>query len=157
MPTDRACLVIPTTHLLRRFTRLTHQSSSYKSLNDISEHQLIQPFPILLIPDIANNMEHPSFTMAGLCGIGGLMGFYRKGSMPSLIGGLTCAALYGTAGYLLKQNADWGLELAIGTSALLTAGMLPRAIKTVKPVPIAVTLIGGISTGYYIYKYKQFY
>lgn len=104
-------------------------------------------------------MEHPAFTLAGLTAVGGFMGYARKGSVPSLVAGTTFAVLYGTAGYLLKQNADWGLELALGTSLTLLVAGAGRAIPTQfhKPLPVLLVLLGGLSTAYYARKYNEFY
>ncbi|CAK9437276.1 uncharacterized protein LODBEIA_P16540 [Lodderomyces beijingensis] len=104
-------------------------------------------------------MEHPAFTLSGLCAIGGIMGYVRKGSVPSLVAGLTVSVLYGYSGYLLKQNANYGLEIALGTSSLLLVAGLGRAIPTgfQKPVPLLLVLLGGLSTGYYLKKYNEFY
>ena len=104
-------------------------------------------------------MEHPAWTLSGLCAIGGIMGYARKGSLPSLIAGGSIAALYGAAGYLLKENADYGLELALGTSSVLLATGLGRAIPSrfKKPVPVVLTVLGGLSTGFYGFKYRQLY
>ncbi|CCE82927.1 Piso0_002690 [Millerozyma farinosa CBS 7064] len=104
-------------------------------------------------------MEHPAITMSGLCAIGGVMGYARKGSLPSLIAGGTFSILYGVAGYLLKQNADYGLELALGTSSMLLVAGISRGAPTrfKKPVPIILTVLGGLSTTYYAKKYSEFY
>jgi len=108
-----------------------------------------------------NNMglDHPAFTLSGLCAIGGLMGYFRKGSVPSLVAGLGVSTLYGISGYLLNQNANYGLELALGTSSVLLAAGLSRATSTgfKKPIPLALVLLGGLSTGYYLKKYDEFY
>lgn len=87
------------------------------------------------------------------------MGYLRKGSVPSLIAGLTFGGVYGYAGYLLKQNADGGLELALGASSLMLLTGIARGIPSrfTKPVPLVLTILGGVGTGYYYYKYKQFY
>jgi Small integral membrane protein len=104
-------------------------------------------------------MEHPAFTLSGLCAVGGVMGYARKGSFPSLVAGLTISALYGGAGYLLKQNADYGLEIALGTSATLLVAGIGRAIPTQfkKPIPNLLVVLGGLSTFYYAKKYNEFY
>ncbi|ODV80059.1 TMEM14-domain-containing protein [Suhomyces tanzawaensis NRRL Y-17324] len=104
-------------------------------------------------------MEHPAFTLSGLCAVGGIMGYARKGSVPSLVAGITFATIYGGAGYLLKQNADYGLELALGASTtLLVAGIL-RSIPTgfKKPIPLLLVALGGLSSTYYARKYNEFY
>lgn len=104
-------------------------------------------------------MEHPALTLSGLCAVGGFMGYFKKGSVPSLIAGTTFSVLYGTAGYLLKQNKDWGLELAFGSSSFLLVAGLGRAFPTKfkKPVPLALVALGGLSTVYYGKKYNEFY
>jgi uncharacterized membrane protein (UPF0136 family) len=94
--------------------------------------------------------------MAGLCAVGGVTGFYLKGSKPSLFGGLAIGALYGASGYLLKQNANWGIELALFSSVLLAGGMLPRALKVQKPLPITLVILGTLNTAYYSRKYLEF-
>ncbi|KAG5362944.1 TMEM14 protein-like protein [Yarrowia sp. B02] len=103
-------------------------------------------------------MEHPAFTMAGLTGLGGVMGYLKKNSKPSLFGGLAVSGLYLTAAILLKENADYGIETAIGASTVLLGASIPRIIKAgIKPVPVGLAVLGGLNLGYYIYKYKQFY
>jgi uncharacterized membrane protein (UPF0136 family) len=104
-------------------------------------------------------MDHPSWTLSGLCALGGIIGYSRKRSMPSLVAGIAFSGLYGAAGYLLRQNADWGLELALGTSSTLLIAGFVRSSKAQfkKPVPNLLFGLGTLSTGYYIYKYNQFY
>lgn len=104
-------------------------------------------------------MEHPSYTLSALCLIGGGMGYIRKKSFPSLIAGGTLAILFGSAGYLLHKNSDYGLELAIGSSALLLAGGISRGlpVRFKKPVPVVLTTLGALSLAYYCKKYKEFY
>lgn len=104
-------------------------------------------------------LDHPAFTLSGLCAIGGIMGYARKGSFPSLVASITFSALYGGAGYLLKQNADYGLELALGTSTVLLIAGLARSIPTgfAKPIPLVLLVLGGASTAYYAKKYNEFY
>lgn len=104
-------------------------------------------------------MDHPAFTLSGLCAVGGIIGYYRKKSVPSLVAGLAISVLYGGAGYLLKQNADYGLELALGTSTTLLVAGIGRAIPTQfkKPLPLVLLGLGGLSTAYYAKKYNEFY
>ncbi|VVT58512.1 uncharacterized protein SAPINGB_P006246 [Magnusiomyces paraingens] len=102
-------------------------------------------------------MEHPAFTMSALCTIGGLAGYIRRKSLPSLIGGVSTGIVFGAAGILLKRNADWGLELALLGSLLLGGASLPRAIKLQKPVPIGLSVLAGVNLVYYSKKYYDFY
>ncbi|KAK6330238.1 hypothetical protein TWF730_004733 [Orbilia blumenaviensis] len=101
-------------------------------------------------------MEHPAFTLAALCAFGGTMGFIRTGSIPSLAAGLGIGAMYGYSGYLLKKNANYGIELAIVASLVLGGAMIPRAIKTRKPLPIAMSVLALTGGAYYIKKYREF-
>ena len=39
--------------------------------------------------------HHLAFTLAGLTGLGGAIGFFKKGSKASLFGGLLTAASFG--------------------------------------------------------------
>ncbi|ODV58544.1 Tmh11p [Ascoidea rubescens DSM 1968] len=104
-------------------------------------------------------MDHISWTAGSLCAVGGIMGFAKKRSVPSLVAGLSFAGIYFSAGYLLKQNADWGLELALlASSGLLTAGIVrgyPSRFS--KKVPLMLALLGATTTTYYSKKYYEFY
>ncbi|CEP64577.1 Tmh11p LALA0_S12e02124g [Lachancea lanzarotensis] len=104
-------------------------------------------------------MEHPAYTLAALTAFGGAMGFARKGSKPSLLAGLAFGGIYGYAGYLLSKNADGGLEIALGASTLMLVTGVARGIPSRfrKPVPLVLTVLGGLGTAYYTKKYKEFY
>ncbi len=86
------------------------------------------------------------------------MGYAKKGSVPSLVAGTSFSALYFVAGYLLKNNLEYGIHTALATSSALFVAGLARGIKTrFKPVPLALTLLGAASTAYYAKKYTEFY
>jgi uncharacterized membrane protein (UPF0136 family) len=61
-------------------------------------------------------------------------------------------------GYRIKQNQDYGTELAMGNSFILAASMFPRIIKTGgrAPVPIALGLTGSLAFWYYQKKTQEF-
>lgn len=61
-------------------------------------------------------------------------------------------------GYLLKKNKDYGAELALANSVLLTGSAIPRIIKTGAraPVPLALGAVGGLATFYYQKKFREF-
>ncbi|KAI7906653.1 transmembrane proteins 14C-domain-containing protein [Cokeromyces recurvatus] len=96
--------------------------------------------------------HHTSYTLAGLCAAGGIAGFARTRSIPSLVAGLGVGILYGTAGYLIQQNKDYGHETAVAASTILGGAMIPRALKTRKPVPVALSVISIAAGSYYVKK-----
>ena len=63
-----------------------------------------------------------------------------------------------SAGYLIKQNRDYGTELALGNSVVLLGSAVPRVIRTGgrAPVPIALGATGALATWYYYRKMNEF-
>ncbi|RIA96510.1 transmembrane proteins 14C-domain-containing protein [Glomus cerebriforme] len=98
--------------------------------------------------------HHPSYTMAVICAIGGIAAFSKARSKPSLIAGIGVGTLYGIAGYVIKNNKDYGNETALAASILLAGSMVPRAIKTKKPIPLS---LGVLSIGVGAYYAKKIY
>ncbi|KAI9103721.1 transmembrane proteins 14C-domain-containing protein, partial [Phlyctochytrium arcticum] len=93
--------------------------------------------------------HHTAYTLAGICTLGGYVGYTKTRSRPSLIAGVAFGALYAVAGYLLQNNLEYGAELATGTSVLLVGAMGPRALKTRKPVPAGLATLGLLGGAYY--------
>lgn len=60
-----------------------------------------------------------------------------------------------TSGYLIKENKNNGIELALGTSGVLFGAILPRAVRTKLPVPMTLALIGATGSIYYGRKLYQ--
>jgi uncharacterized membrane protein (UPF0136 family) len=89
---------------------------------------------------------------------GGTAGYMRTRSTPSLVAGVGLGVSYAYAGYLLKNNKDYGSELALANSVLLTGSAVPRIIKTGgrAPVPIILGAVGGLATYYYQKKFREF-
>ena len=93
------------------------------------------------------------------------MGFVRQGSRASLVAGVGLGLSFGAAGWLMKDNQNGGLELALGTSLLLSGAMIPRALRTRKrillfatdsvAVPIGMGAIGCLTLLYYSKKYFE--
>ena len=93
---------------------------------------------------------HLSFTMAGLVGLGGVAGFAKARSVPSLVAGLGCATLFAGSGVLINQGSHTkGHALALGTSVALAAGMGPRALKSGKIMPAGLVATLGVLSGLY--------
>lgn len=86
----------------------------------------------------------------------GIAGYARTRSIPSLVAGLSVGALYGTAGYIIQQNKDYGHETAVAASVILGGAMIPRAIKTRKPVPVVMSLVSLAAGGYYVKKVIEY-
>ncbi|KAH8075848.1 transmembrane proteins 14C-domain-containing protein, partial [Cristinia sonorae] len=90
---------------------------------------------------------NPAFVMGGLCIVGGLIGFARTRSIPSISAGLVVGLLYLWSANHLKNGSGPGLEGALGASALLLLSSAPRAAKG--PVPALLTVTSAASTYYY--------
>ena len=112
-----------------------------------------------MVTILTKYQEHPAYTLSGLVLVGGIAGYAKKKSIPSLAAGLIFSAAFGGAGYLLHKNADYGLELALGSSTLLLAAGIARGlpVKFSKPVPLILTTLGLLGSGYYAKKYNEFY
>ncbi|KAI8369439.1 transmembrane proteins 14C-domain-containing protein [Radiomyces spectabilis] len=102
--------------------------------------------------------SHPSITMGLICTAGGIAGYRRTASVPSLVGGVGIGAVYGTAAYLVWHNKDYGHETALAASLLLAGGMVPRAVKSEfkKPVPAVLSVLSIAAGSYYAYKIYQY-
>ncbi|GAA95023.1 uncharacterized protein L969DRAFT_18947 [Mixia osmundae IAM 14324] len=94
--------------------------------------------------------QHPAYTMAGICMLGGAAGFARTRSRPSLIAGLVVGSAYALAGYRLQTGADYGHEIAAGASAVLLASSVPRFRKG--PIPQALAVTSLLAGGFYLNK-----
>lgn len=62
-----------------------------------------------------------------------------------------------TPGYLLKENKDYGSELALGSSLTLVGAATSRCIKTnwKAPVPLGLFATGSLASWYFLKKYKE--
>ncbi|CAK5267865.1 unnamed protein product [Mycena citricolor] len=90
---------------------------------------------------------YPAFAMGGLCMMGGVAGFARTRSVPSLAAGLGVGALYMWAGDRIRRGQPNGLEGAIGASAVLFLSSAPRLRRG--GVPIALTSTSAMAGLYY--------
>ncbi|CAG8577175.1 9505_t:CDS:2 [Acaulospora colombiana] len=81
--------------------------------------------------------------MGVACISGGITGFLRTGSKPSLIAGVTVGALYLWSGGILLNNDPRGYYGAAGASAILFLSSLPRFTKG--PVPALLTVLSAVS------------
>lgn len=103
----------------------------------------------------APGSAHLSFTMAGVCGGGGVAGYAKARSVPSLVAGLACGGLFLGSGLLIKQGENVkGHGLALLTSSALVGAVAPRALQTnAKFMPAGlVALLGAGSAAYHAKK-----
>ncbi|CAK9032520.1 unnamed protein product, partial [Durusdinium trenchii] len=92
---------------------------------------------------------HPNFTVGGLLALGGAYGYYKAGSLPSLLGGGTSGALMLASGFMVEHDPQSAFLLGSATSGLLSAGMLPRFLKSKKMMPTGmVSLLGLMAFAY---------
>ncbi|KAF4587746.1 UPF0136 domain protein [Ophiocordyceps camponoti-floridani] len=86
-------------------------------------------------------LEYSAYALAALTAGGGLMGFVRTRSKPSLIAGSAVGILYGIGGYRMQNKQPYGIELGLLASIILGGSSIPRAIRIRKPVPIVLSIL----------------
>ena len=74
---------------------------------------------------------------------GGITGYARAGSVPSLAAGCSVGALYALGGYRIQNKQTYGVELALLASVVLAGSSFPRAIKSQKPLPIGLSVLAA--------------
>ncbi|CCM00249.1 uncharacterized protein FIBRA_02278 [Fibroporia radiculosa] len=85
--------------------------------------------------------------MGGLCIVGGITGFVKTRSIPSLVAGVGVGALYLYSADSIRKGTPNGLETALGASAILLLSSLPRVAKG--PVPAVLTATSSAALFYY--------
>lgn len=94
--------------------------------------------------------ETTAIILSGLTSVGGIIGYARTGSIPSVAAGLSVGALYALSAYRISNRQTYGTELAILASLVLAGSSIPRAIKTGgKPIPVGLGVLAV--TGLVVY------
>ncbi|TFK74937.1 hypothetical protein BDN72DRAFT_758698, partial [Pluteus cervinus] len=86
---------------------------------------------------------YPAYAMGTLCIIGGVTGFARTRSIPSLVAGVGVGLLYLWSADSIRKGTANGLEGALGASALLFLSSIPRVKKGPIPAVLALTSAGA--------------
>jgi uncharacterized membrane protein (UPF0136 family) len=73
--------------------------------------------------------------------IGGVIGYVKAGSLPSIIAGAITGVLLLVAAWLLPSNRMIGLLTAFVVSLLLAAQFIPKFIRTGKVMPAGLMSI----------------
>jgi uncharacterized membrane protein (UPF0136 family) len=97
---------------------------------------------------------HLNFTLGGLVVVGGAVGYFKKGSVPSLVAGLTFGGLLIGSGVLITQGESYkGHVLASGVAGLMTVAMGHRFLSTGKFMPAGmVATLGAAGLAYNVKK-----
>ncbi|KAI7884980.1 transmembrane proteins 14C-domain-containing protein [Mucor mucedo] len=96
--------------------------------------------------------QQPSYFMAALCTAGGIAGYVRTRSLPSLVAGVGVGVLYGIAASNIQGKGKYGQETAIAASVIMASSMVPKAIKTSKAFPVTMALCSVATGAYYTKK-----
>ncbi|KAF9879211.1 upf0136 domain protein [Colletotrichum karsti] len=89
----------------------------------------------------SQDLQIPSYALAVLTAGGGIAGYARTRSVPSIVAGCAVGLLYGLGGYRIQNNEPYGVELSLLASAVLGGSAIPRAIRLRKPVPILLSVL----------------
>jgi uncharacterized membrane protein (UPF0136 family) len=73
--------------------------------------------------------------------VGGVIGYVKAGSLPSIIAGAITGILLLVAGWILPNNRTVGLAIAFTVSLLLAAQFVPKLIRTGKMMPAGLMSI----------------
>jgi uncharacterized membrane protein (UPF0136 family) len=77
--------------------------------------------------------------------IGGILGYIKAKSKPSLISGVISGVILLLSGGLQLLGQTWALWLAIVVTAILVIVFVVRLIKTRKAMPAGIMIVFGIA------------
>jgi uncharacterized membrane protein (UPF0136 family) len=100
-----------------------------------------------------------AFVLGAITAGGGITGYARTGSIPSIVAGVTVGLLvspphqpnhpsrsndrkqYGLGGFRIRNRQAYGVQLALLASIVLAGSSVPRAIRSGKPLPIGLSVL----------------
>eukprot|EP01103_Thecamoeba_quadrilineata_P020581 TRINITY_DN8915_c0_g1_i1.p1 TRINITY_DN8915_c0_g1~~TRINITY_DN8915_c0_g1_i1.p1 ORF type:complete len:109 (-),score=9.91 TRINITY_DN8915_c0_g1_i1:129-455(-) len=94
-----------------------------------------------------------AYAMAAIVATGGLIGYVKAQSIPSLISGLAFGSLFSASGYLISNTAYpvRGHALAAVSSAILAYVMGKKAFITGNTVPSSIFAVSTLSTAFQLF------
>jgi len=95
--------------------------------------------------------EIPAYVLGLLTAGGGIAGYVRSRSVPSIVAGCTVGLLYGLSGYRLQNRQPYGAELGLLASIILGGASIPRAVRLRKPVPVALSILSVYGIANYLW------
>ena len=111
-----------------------------------SKSRPLAPHPIRLarlhsILTVPQSLANTALIIGALTAGGGITGYIRTGSVPSVAAGVTVGLLYILGGLRIQNRNPYGVEFALLASVILAGSSIPRAIKSGKPLPIGLSLL----------------
>ena len=105
--------------------------------------------------DKPTGSSHLNFTLAAVLAGGGLAGYFKAKSLPSLIAGIGLSALYAGSGVLINRGqCAKGHASAVVPSVVLMGAMGQKAVKSGgKPMPTTLAVVGALAAIYNVKKY----
>ncbi|KAF6838456.1 upf0136 domain protein [Colletotrichum musicola] len=89
----------------------------------------------------SKDLQIPSYALAVLTAGGGIAGYARTRSVPSIVAGCAVGILYALGGYRIQTSEPYGVELSLLASVVLGGSAIPRAIRLRKPVPMLLSVL----------------
>jgi len=86
-------------------------------------------------------IETVALVLGTLTAGGGITGYVRTGSVPSVAAGVTVGSLYLLGGYRISNRLSGGVECALLASVVLALSSIPRAIRSQKALPSGLSLL----------------
>ncbi|KAF3028383.1 hypothetical protein E8E15_004270 [Penicillium rubens] len=91
-----------------------------------------------------------------LTSLGGIIGYTRTGSIPSIAAGVSVGLVYLLSFLRLRAGQSYGEELGLLASAVLGGSSIPRVIKTGgKPIPVVLSVLATYGLFVFGFAFKE--